>query len=183
MNTDTMKRPKSTESSQQNRKKKKHQRYRRNKQCKNQHHKLNTAQLSNHPAICTTHRWTWKTSKQKNFLRNKNGNFLKDTPFVLKLNRRKPLSSTFSPQPPQLDQKTTKAISPLPLSHPPSHHHRNPPMQSNLSRKNFNTCIVNSIKLRKQNKPFVNNELNLSCKLATIKDITSDDALTILPLI
>ena len=67
MNTDTSRRPKSKESGQQNRKKKKPQRYRRNKRCKNQRHKLNTAQPSSHPAICTTRRWTWKTSKTKKF--------------------------------------------------------------------------------------------------------------------
>ena len=109
-----------------------------------------------------------KLQKPKSFRWGKNSNFSKVTPFVLKLNKRKPLSSTFNPQPPHLDQKTTKAISPLLLSHPPSRNHRNPPMQSNLLRMKLNTCIISTIKWRRQNKLFISNELSLSCKLATI---------------
>ena len=67
MNTDTSRRPKSKESDQQNRKKIKHQHNRRNKRCKNQRQKFNTTQPSSHHAICTTQRWTWKTSKTKTF--------------------------------------------------------------------------------------------------------------------
>ena len=87
------------------------------------------------------------------------------------------------PQPPHLGQKITKAISPLLLSHPPPRHHRNPPVQSNLLRMKFNICIISSIKLRRQDELFISNDLSLSYKLPTIKDLPSDDALTILPLI
>lgn len=135
MNNDTSRQPKSQESSQQKRKKKKLQRYRRKQQHKNQRHKPSTTTSSGHPAICTTHRWIWKTSNtKKNFLRGKNGNFSKDTQFVLQLNKTKLLSSTFNPQLLQFSQKTPKAISLLPLSHPPPLHHWNPIIQSNLLR-------------------------------------------------
>ena len=90
INTDTSRRPKSKESDQQNRKKKKHQRNRHSKRCKNQHQKLNTInQPSNHHAIFTTHRWTWKTSKTKTFSVRQNRQLFKGHSICTKIGQRK----------------------------------------------------------------------------------------------
>lgn len=90
INTDTSRQPKSKESDQQNRKKKKHQRNRRNKRCKNQRQKLKyTIQPSSHHTICTTHRWTWKTSKTSTFSVRQKRQLFKGHSIYTKIEQRK----------------------------------------------------------------------------------------------